>query len=204
MSVSGWVLSVDNLVLLLPSEADLQCSLERFAAAECDVTGMRVNASKTKSLVLFRSPVRISLQINGETVKQVEKLKYLGTIFTSDGQLEEEIDRRIGVASGVLRELARPVVTKGELGLKTKLSVFKSIFIPLLTYGPSSCDFATQVATPCLWNSTQDIFSALADALGLSYVTNLGENLIEFPLSFCGHCAVTLTISSDPDLATCP
>ncbi|VDP42206.1 unnamed protein product [Soboliphyme baturini] len=79
---------------------------ERFAP-ECDVTGMCVNASKTKSLVLSRSSAHCSLQINGEEVEQVEKFKYLGTVFTSDGKLEEEIDRRIEVASVVLSELAR-------------------------------------------------------------------------------------------------
>ncbi|VDP36399.1 unnamed protein product [Soboliphyme baturini] len=83
-------------------------------ATECHVTGMRVNASRTKSLVLCRSPARCPLQINGEAVEQVE---YLGTVFTSDGNFEEEIDRQIGVASGVLRELARPVVTKAELSV---------------------------------------------------------------------------------------
>ncbi|VDO85022.1 unnamed protein product [Soboliphyme baturini] len=69
------------------------------------MTGMRVNAYETKSLVISRYPTRCSRQINGEGVEQVEKLKYLGTVFSSDGKLEEEIDRRNAVARGVLREL---------------------------------------------------------------------------------------------------
>ncbi|VDP41074.1 unnamed protein product [Soboliphyme baturini] len=75
---------------------------------------MHVNASKTKSLVLCHSPARCSLQINGEVVEQVEKFKYFGIVLycTSDGKLEEEIDRRIGVASAVLRELARSIWLK--------------------------------------------------------------------------------------------
>ncbi|VDP02797.1 unnamed protein product [Soboliphyme baturini] len=39
--------------------------------------------------------------ISGEIVEQVEKFKYLGIVLTSDGKLEEEIDRRIGAASGI-------------------------------------------------------------------------------------------------------
>ncbi|VDP39228.1 unnamed protein product, partial [Soboliphyme baturini] len=108
---------------------------------------MRVNASKTKSLVLSCSPARCSLQINGEAVEQVEKFEYLGTVFTSDGKLEEEIDGRVGVASDVLRELARPTVTKAELSLKTKLSIFKSIFIPVLTYGHESWTVTEKLQT---------------------------------------------------------
>ncbi|VDP03110.1 unnamed protein product [Soboliphyme baturini] len=114
------------------SETDLQCSLERLAA-ECVVTGMRVNAYKMNGLVLSRFPARCCIQINGEAVEQVEKFKYLGSVFTSDGKLEEEIDLRIRVGSGVLRELARTTVTKAELSLETELSIFKSIFIAILT-----------------------------------------------------------------------
>ncbi|VDP01790.1 unnamed protein product [Soboliphyme baturini] len=120
------LLFADDLVLLASSETDLQCSLERFAA-ECDVIGMRVNASKPKNLALSLSPTRCSLQMNGEAVELKGKFKYLGIVFTNNGKWEEEIDRRIGAASGVLRELAQPTVTKAELSLKTKLSIFKSI-----------------------------------------------------------------------------
>ncbi|VDP08943.1 unnamed protein product [Soboliphyme baturini] len=103
----------NNSVYLIEasSEADIQCSLERFAA-QCDVTGMLVNASKMKIQLLSRSPARCSLQINGEAMKQ---FKYLGIVFTSDGKLEEEINQRIGVASGVLREPARSIMTNAEL-----------------------------------------------------------------------------------------
>ncbi|VDP14671.1 unnamed protein product [Soboliphyme baturini] len=101
------------------SETDLQCSLERFAT-ECDKTGMRVNASKMKSLVLSHSPARCSLQINGEAVEQ------------------EEIYGRTEVNSGVLHGLTRTIATKAELSMKTKLSMFKAIFIPILIYGHES------------------------------------------------------------------
>ncbi|VDP48679.1 unnamed protein product [Soboliphyme baturini] len=81
---------------------------------------------------------RCSLQIKGETVEQLEKLKYLGVIFTSDGKFEEDIDWRIGVASGVLLELVRSTVNKVEQSLKTKHSVFNSIFTPMLVCGHQS------------------------------------------------------------------
>ncbi|VDO99772.1 unnamed protein product [Soboliphyme baturini] len=66
---------------------------------------------------------------------QVGKFKYFWVVFTGEGKLEEEIGRSIGVASGVLRVLARTVVTKAELNLKTKLSVFKLIFLLIPIYG---------------------------------------------------------------------
>jgi len=47
----------------------------------------------------------------------------------------KEIDTRVGEANAVLREFYWSVVTKRELSNIAKLSVFKSVFVPILTYG---------------------------------------------------------------------
>ena len=76
--------------------------------------------------------------MNGATLKQVEKFKYLGVAFTSDGRQNEELDTRIGKASAVMRALHYSVVMKRELSKKAKLSIFKAVFVPILTYGHES------------------------------------------------------------------
>ena len=53
--------------------------------------------AKTEVLHLSRNPDQCKLQVNGATLKQVEKLKYLGVTFTSDGRQDDEPDG-IGVA----------------------------------------------------------------------------------------------------------
>ena len=50
----------------------------------------------------------------------------------------EELDVRSGKASAAMRALHHSVVLKGELWSKAKLLVFKSIFVPILTYGHES------------------------------------------------------------------
>ena len=70
--------------------------------------------------------------------KQVEKFKYLGVVFTSDGRQDEELDTRIGKASAVMRALHNLVVMKRELSKKAKLSIFKAVFVPILTRGHES------------------------------------------------------------------
>ena len=75
---------------------------------------------------------------NGATLKQVEKFKYLGVAFTSAGRQDEELDTRIGKASAVMRALHYSVVMKRELSKKAKLSVFKAVFVPILTCGHES------------------------------------------------------------------
>ena len=53
--------------------------------------------------------------MNGATLKQVEKFKYLGVAFTSDGKQDEELDTRIGKACAVMRALHYSVVMKREM-----------------------------------------------------------------------------------------
>ena len=71
-------------------------------------------------------------------MKQVKKFKYLGVAFTSDGRQDEELDIRIGKASAVMRALHYSVVIKRELSKTATLSIFKTIFIPILAYGHES------------------------------------------------------------------
>ncbi|KAK0152281.1 hypothetical protein N1851_006331 [Merluccius polli] len=47
----GSLLFADDVVLLAPSDRDLQLSLDWFAA-ECKAAGMRISTSKSESMVL--------------------------------------------------------------------------------------------------------------------------------------------------------
>ncbi|KAI3366764.1 hypothetical protein L3Q82_009427 [Scortum barcoo] len=109
---------------------DLQHVLERFAA-ECEAAGMRISTSKSEAMVLDRKRVACPLRVGGEVLPQVEEFKYLGVLFTSEGKMEREIDRRIGAASLqlIMRSVYRTVVVKKELSRKAKLSIYRSIYV---------------------------------------------------------------------------
>ncbi|KAI3375630.1 hypothetical protein L3Q82_003944 [Scortum barcoo] len=83
-------------------------------AAECEAAGMRISTSKSEAMVLDRKRVACPLQVGGEVLPQVEEFKYLGVLFTSEGKIEREIDRRIGAgaASAVMRSVYRTIVVK--------------------------------------------------------------------------------------------
>uniref|UniRef100_A0A8C6L8D1 Reverse transcriptase domain-containing protein n=1 Tax=Nothobranchius furzeri TaxID=105023 RepID=A0A8C6L8D1_NOTFU len=128
------LLFADDVVLLASSERDLQLSLERFAA-ECEAAGMRISSSKSETMVLIRKREEWLLQVRDEVLPQVEEFKYLGVLFTSEGKLEREIDRRIGATSAVMWALYRSVVVNRELSQMAKLSIYRSIYVLTLTYG---------------------------------------------------------------------
>ncbi|KAI3373890.1 hypothetical protein L3Q82_022459 [Scortum barcoo] len=128
------LLFADDVVLMASSGQDLQHVLERFAA-ECEAAGMRISTSKSEAMVLDRKRVACPLQVGGEVLPQVEEFKYLGVLFTSEGKMEREIDRRIGAASAVMRSVYRTVVVKKELSRKAKLSDLPVNLRSHLTYG---------------------------------------------------------------------
>lgn len=101
------LLFADDVVMLASSSQDLQCALGRFAA-ECEAAGMRISTSKSEAMVLDRKKVVCPLRVGGEILPQVEEFKYLGVLFTSEGRMEREIDRRIGAASAVMRRCTGP------------------------------------------------------------------------------------------------
>ena len=131
------LLFADDLVLLSSTESGLQHALNSFADA-CNTTGMKISSAKTEVLHLSRNPDQCILQVNGATLKQVEKFKYLGVAFKHDGRQDEELDTRIGKASVVMRALHYSVVMKRELSKKAKLPIFRAVFVPILTYGHES------------------------------------------------------------------
>ena len=114
------LLFADGLVLLSSTESGLQRALNSFADAY-NTAGMKISTAKTEVLHLSRNPDQCVLQVNGATLKQVEKFKYLGVAFTSDGRQDEELDTQIGKTSAVMRALHYLVAMKRELSKKAKL-----------------------------------------------------------------------------------
>ncbi|KAI3351334.1 hypothetical protein L3Q82_005878 [Scortum barcoo] len=106
-----------SLVRIAGSQ-DLQHVLERFAA-ECEAAGMRISTSKSEAMVLDRKRVACPLRVGGEVLPQVEEFKYLGVLFTSEGKMEHEIDRRIGAVSAVM-QVGVPDRDRGEEGAESK------------------------------------------------------------------------------------
>ena len=128
------LLFADDLMLLDSTQNGLQQALDRFSSA-CSVARMKISTTKTETMCLSRQPKQCSLQIDGEPLKQSEKFMYLGVSFTSDGRQNSELDIRIGKASAVMRQLHQSVVLKQELCTKAKLSIFRSVYVSILTYG---------------------------------------------------------------------
>ena len=75
------------------------------------------------------------MQVSFISLNEVEKFKYLGVAFTSDGRQDEELDVWSGKASAVMQTLHHSVVLKRELSRKQKfrcLSQYSSSSSPMV------------------------------------------------------------------------
>ena len=99
------------------------------------MAGMQISTKKTEVMVLSRQKEQCAVSVNGTSLKQVEKFKYLWIEFSNDARLDCKIDRRIGTASAILRSLYRSVVTKKEVSRRTGMAIFNAVYRPTLIYG---------------------------------------------------------------------
>jgi len=96
---------------------------------------MKISISKNCGSLSFEKPWSVFIASEWSiTETGVEKFMYLGKVFTSDWRQDEELDTRIGNVSAVMQTLQYSVVLKRELSKKAKLSIFKTVFVFILTY----------------------------------------------------------------------
>lgn len=65
----------------------------------CRRFGLKISITKTEVMAMDSiHHVPLNLQLDGSTLKQTDKFRYLGSAVTSKGDLDSEINSRIGAA----------------------------------------------------------------------------------------------------------
>ncbi len=135
------------VVPMASSVCDLQHSLDWFAA-KCETAGMKISTSKSEAMVLSRKPVDCPLRVGNESLPQVKEFRYLRILFTSEGTMDRETSRRIWTAGAVLRSRYHTIVMKRELSQEAKLLIYRSVFVPSLTYGNEGWVLTERTSSP--------------------------------------------------------
>ncbi|KAL8569000.1 hypothetical protein ACOMHN_038524 [Nucella lapillus] len=130
-------LFADDCALTAHTESTLQLIVNKFAETSC-LLGLTISLGKTD--VLFQPSPLIpghhpSISIEGTELKTVEEFKYLGSVISSDGSLDKEINARICKASQALGRLRARVLNQHNIQLSTNLKVYKTIVLTSLLYG---------------------------------------------------------------------
>ncbi|XP_055384586.1 uncharacterized protein LOC129614181 [Condylostylus longicornis] len=85
----------DDVALLAQSHSDMQRKIN-LLSEKARVAGLRINIKKTKSLRI-NSRNNEQFKINETPIEDVTRFNYLGSIITTDGGAEEDINNRIGL-----------------------------------------------------------------------------------------------------------
>lgn len=127
----------DDLVVFAKNEKDLQNNLDIWEKA-LEVRNLKINVEKTKVMVIGPDSSKLNIQLNKKSVQQVGTFKYLGVNVHRDGKMDAEINARIESALKLYYALSNTFIRKKEISKKTKMTVYKTVFKPVLTYGSES------------------------------------------------------------------
>ena len=95
---------------------------------------LKLNARKTKLMVVRYENTYVSIDVDGETIAKVNSFKYLGAIKTSTGSCSDDTKARNGRAKKDTMELATIWKNRG-IRKELKLKLVKAIIWSIITYG---------------------------------------------------------------------
>ena len=126
----------DDVAILSESLESLVAALDAFSN-EAKPLGLEVSWTKTKIQDfggLLGEPVQ-SIHACGEDVEVTESFTYLGSVVHISGLSDQEVSRRIGLATGAVNSINKSIWRCRYLCRRTKLRVFKALILPVLLYG---------------------------------------------------------------------
>lgn len=105
---------------------------------------MKINKVKTKVMRIAENRENLNIEIDGEKIEQVDHFQYLGVIIDRTGTQEADINNRIQKANKLYYAMNTNFINKKEISKQTKLTVFKTIYRPVLTFGCESWTLTEQ------------------------------------------------------------
>ena len=122
----------DDLMMMAESEEALQHNMQELND-RLEEWEMKANWQKTRVMRIGRKKDVCNVEVNGQEVEQVEVMKYLGVMISSDGSMDSEVEQRIGMASKMIGAIGRTVLGRKELTKGTKVRVVNAMVIPVFS-----------------------------------------------------------------------
>ena len=97
-------------------------------------SGLKLNAAKSEVIVVSRQLEQLHIDAGGQELKQVEQSKYLGVTSDSTAIIETAINERVDQYSKNVG-LMSPLLKDRHVPASAKMTIYKTILLPILTYG---------------------------------------------------------------------
>ena len=102
----------------------------------CIENGMRVNASKTKLMVINGTPLdKIPFVLSNFVVRECSEYVYLGAVFTADGRTDNSLRAHLASKSKELNKLLIFFATNYDAPFEVKKKVLEACFMSCMLYG---------------------------------------------------------------------
>ena len=81
----------------------------RYADDTVIIAELFLNSAKSFTMVFSKSEVRhtCNITVHGNTLEEVDRFVYLGSLFTSDGRCEQNVRQRIAIAKSAFTSLEK-------------------------------------------------------------------------------------------------
>jgi len=129
----------DDIDIIGRTKRDVTAAFNAIERESAKV-GLAVNEGKTKFMICSsRESQRLGTQLNADTYnfEVVKDFIYLGSAVTSKNDVSLEIKRRITLANRCYFGLSRQLSSRA-LSRRTKLTLYKTLILPVLLYGAES------------------------------------------------------------------
>ena len=123
----------DDTTLMAESKEELKSLLMRVKE-ESEKPGLKLNIQKTK--IMAFGPIT-SWQIDGETVKTSDRLSFLGSKITADGDGNHEIKTHWFLRRKAMTNLDS-ILKSRDITLPTIVRIVKAVVFPVVMYGCES------------------------------------------------------------------
>ena len=139
--ILGWLhclMLMDDTVILATSREKMSEKLT-LLHDYCTTSGMRLNESKTKFMVLNGSPMdKVPFVSSAVVIKHCNSYVYLGVIFTADGRCTSSLQEHLDVKNRELNKLLIFFAVNYDAPFHVKKRVLEAAFLSTILYGCES------------------------------------------------------------------
>ena len=133
------------------NERGIKCHMQHcyFNKIGCDQKPQNFKQRKAEAAAKVQKlkdaqATRPSVKCEDRSLKNVFLFQYLGSIFAADGSQQHDVNRRIAMAKRRCGQL-RNVFDSPDIPLKTKLVIYKTAVVSLMTYGCEAWSFTPEI-----------------------------------------------------------
>ena len=99
------ILFADDQAIIATTKDQLQQHITRFNTA-CGDFNMRINTDKTEIVTFAREERTTNINICENQIKQTKDFTYLGSIFSENGRISNEIQNRCNKANQIIGQMS--------------------------------------------------------------------------------------------------